>query len=57
MWTKLAIKDVSIEKACREKLKRMVWLSYLLAKHKIIDHDLHEICNVEEAKGQDQRQQ
>ena len=37
VWSKLALRDSSIDKACCEKLKRIAWLSYLLAKESILE--------------------
>ena len=42
VWTKLGAKDISIEKDCCEKLKRMVWLVYLLTKQEVIDKDISQ---------------
>jgi len=37
LWNKLEIKDLVVHKACTDKLKRIIWIIYLISKFEIID--------------------
>jgi hypothetical protein len=39
IWSKLDIKDKSVEKACQEKLKKTTWLMYIISKHAIFEEE------------------
>jgi predicted DNA-binding protein YlxM (UPF0122 family) len=44
VWSKLALKDASNSLICNnDKLKRTVWMIYLISKHEIIDKENRQI--------------
>ena len=39
IWSKLEVKDKSMEKSLEEKLKKISWLVYIVSKHNIFEKE------------------